>query len=701
MSGTVYAALNDSAIVPDGLDLAAHGGDPGVVESRSAHQFDQVGKAGAYVAYFAPPADNDGSHLLAARLTAHLPEDGFITFTAAAAFTPGSGTIRFGDARDADPAIEDDQPIPWRDYALPIAAGDVVFDWAVTVNTNLGEASANRFWLTKIRLYVPDPDDYADTTPYGQGAYAAGGLKDPRVDVRAAAIGEAYTDGHGQELPNQGTANFGFVRGDTNTYREQRYTHLASYEDATTVPATARSELYFPADFQRVASIEPQMPRPGKLVWTDKSDHLLTDGGDPTMSVLFHERGNSVPDGDLTDQQQGYVQHSIDIPAGEQFFTWTVDYISTKTSGSAYWLLEAIAYCMKPLTQDFSRAAIYSPSPDPDPDPDPDPGGGGGSDPDPDPDADPDPTPDPGHQPEGGYGRNDLVDYGDSVWVSLVAGNTQEPVEGPNWHRLALRIGGAGSAISESFRGDWTAPGGSGTLTYDFTDGDVPAALHPSEAVIVVGAEDYPDLGAHDGAILSVAGNGENTETSVLLNVTLAEAGTVSYDRALSCGYPDFAYFFLDDQQTWAESGRPADSSDYEWQHRSHDLGPGQHTIHFRYIKGSGGTAGYDGLFLDNLVVTGLPSGSAYVKDDIVRHAGGLYAARRVPTTEPGPGDSDDWFELVPRPPAATTPNPYAVPVRATVGQGTSPFAAGEEGLWIVLNDDRTKAVDLRWASTT
>jgi hypothetical protein len=47
----------------------------------------------------------------------------------------------------------------------------------------------------------------------------------------------------------------------------------------------------------------------------------------------------------------------------------------------------------------------------------------------------------------------------------------------------------------------------------------------------------------------------------------------------------------------------------------------------------------------------GSGSGVPYKRDDWVRHLGGLYLCMRDgATTEPGPGDSADWAELVARP---------------------------------------------------
>jgi hypothetical protein len=84
----------------------------------------------------------------------------------------------------------------------------------------------------------------------------------------------------------------------------------------------------------------------------------------------------------------------------------------------------------------------------------------------------------------------------------------------------------------------------------------------------------------------------------------------------------------------------------------------------------------------------GGPTTPTYKRNEWVRHLGGLYVCRvDGASTEPGPGDSADWYEVVARPVAVTpyTPDPRDLPVRAAI---ENPFDPGEAGLWLQLDAD-------------
>ena len=94
--------------------------------------------------------------------------------------------------------------------------------------------------------------------------------------------------------------------------------------------------------------------------------------------------------------------------------------------------------------------------------------------------------------------------------------------------------------------------------------------------------------------------NADETSSKLVLNVTLANAGTLSFDYNYgSEGYCDWARFYVDDNQVFEKSGESEG-----WTSYTCDLSAGDHTLTWSYAKDGSTDENGDFFAVDNLVIT-------------------------------------------------------------------------------------------------
>lgn len=134
------------------------------------------------------------------------------------------------------------------------------------------------------------------------------------------------------------------------------------------------------------------------------------------------------------------------------------------------------------------------------------------------------------------------------------------------------------------------------TLSYDF-ETEAPNWTY------IGGNWELTDIEKHSGSYsLRSPVISHNQQTQAELTVTLIDDGTVSfwYKVDSESGYDKFR-FYVDGAKLREDSG-----TGKSWTQVTYQLSPGTHTLRFEYIKDGSASRGYDCVFIDDLVITGV-----------------------------------------------------------------------------------------------
>lgn len=134
------------------------------------------------------------------------------------------------------------------------------------------------------------------------------------------------------------------------------------------------------------------------------------------------------------------------------------------------------------------------------------------------------------------------------------------------------------------------------TLSYDF-ETEAPNWTY------IGGNWELTDIEKHSGSYsLRSPVISHNQQTQAELTVTLIDDGTVSfwYKVDSESGYDKFR-FYVDGAKLREDSG-----TGKSWTQVTYQLSPGTHTLRFEYINDGSASRGYDCVFIDDLVITGV-----------------------------------------------------------------------------------------------